>query len=353
MERPIRVIQWATGSVGRHAIPAIVEDPALELAGVWVFSEEKEGVDAGTLAGIEPLGVAATRDVDALLALGADCVLYAPLLTDLDEMCRLLASGLDVVTPSGWVYLKEGKAKRKIEAACAEGRSSLHGTGIHPGFGGDRLPIVMSGLSRRIDRIRVIEVCNMSVMSESPEMVMGALGFGASADAARKRPPMLLGVMSKIFFESMDLIAAGLGFELDDHKSSFEFAVANEDLEVSAGKIPKGHVAGQHYEYLGLVAGEPVIEFQTYWRMSHDIEPNWPYDAVLEYIVEIDGEPPLRCSFGPVTDGESTEFGLQCTAMNCVNAIRPVCEAAPGIRTTLDLPPITARGRFALPGTRA
>jgi len=158
--------------------------------------------------------------------------------------------------------------------------------------------------------------------------------------------------MSKIFFESMDLIAAGLGFELDDHHSRFEFAVAKEDLEISAGRIPKGHVAGQHYEYLGLVAGVPVIEFQTYWRMAHDIEPNWPYDEVLEYIVEIDGDPPLRCRFGPVTDGESTEFGLQCTAMNCVNALRPVHDAPAGVRTTLDLPPITARGRFALPPAR-
>ena len=346
---PIRVIQWATGSIGHHAIPAIVEDPGLELAGVWVFSDSKVGKDAGELVGMEPLGIIATGDVEELLALDADCVLYAPLMTDLDEMCRLLESGLDVVTPSGWVYLKDGPAKDRIEAACKAGGSSLHGTGIHPGFGGDRLPIVLSGLSRRIDRIRVIEVCNLSAMSESPEMVMGQLGFGMAAeDAARSAPP-LLGVMSKIFFESMDLIAAGLGFELDDHESSFEFAVAQRDLEVSAGTIPKGHVAGQHYEYKGRVNGETVIEFQTYWRMAHDIEPDWPYDAVLEYIVEIDGEPPLRCRFGPVSDGESAEFGLQCTAMNCVNAIRPVHEAPPGIRTTLDLPPITARGGFALP----
>ena len=348
-QRPLRVLQWATGSVGHHAIPAIVEDPGLELVGVWVHSRKKVGQDAGTLVGIPPIGVTASDDVDSLLALGADCVLYAPLLADLDLMCLMLESGLDVVTPTGWVYLTEGPTADRIDAACRAGGSSLHGTGIHPGFGGDRLPLVMSGLSRRIDRIRVIEVCNLSVMSESPEMVMDQLGFGASAEHARANPPPLLGIMSRIFFESMDLIAAGLGFELDEHDSRFEFAVAKEDLTVSAGPIPKGHVAGQHYEYVGRVAGVPVIEFQTYWRMAADIEPNWPHDAVLEYIVEIDGDPPLRCRFGPVTDGESTEFGLQCTAMNCVNALRPVHEAPAGIRTTLDLPPITARGRFNLP----
>ena len=82
---PIRVIQWATGSIGTHAIPAILEDPGLELVGVKVYSEAKEGKDAGTLVGIDPIGLEATRDVDALIALDADCVLYAPLLADVGE----------------------------------------------------------------------------------------------------------------------------------------------------------------------------------------------------------------------------------------------------------------------------
>ena len=106
-DRPLRVIQWATGSVGRHAIAAMAEHPGLELAGVWVHSESKEGVDAGEIAGIEAQGVAATRDKDALLALDADCVLYAPLLADTDEMCRILEAGKNVVTPTGFSFIKD------------------------------------------------------------------------------------------------------------------------------------------------------------------------------------------------------------------------------------------------------
>ena len=294
-ESPLRVIQWATGSIGSHAIPAILEDPRLELVGVKVYSESKDGRDVGELLGIDPVGVRATRDVNALLDLNADCVLYAPLLADLDEMCRLLESGLNLITPTGWVYLKEGEERSRLQAACEKGRVSFHGSGIHPGFSGDRLPLLLSGLARRVDKIRVIEICNLSVMSESPEMVMGQLGFGLPAEEARKNPPPLLDVMSTIFFQSMDMIAAGLGFELDDYKKSFEISTAPRDLEISAGKIPRGHVAGQHYEYLGFVNGTAVIEFQTYWRMAPDIEPNWPYDEILEYIVEIEGDPPLRC----------------------------------------------------------
>ena len=343
-----RVIQWATGSVGRHAIPAIAEDPALELVGVWVHSPAKVGRDAGELAGIGPLGVRATNDVDALLRLDADCVLYAPLLANLDEMVRILESGKNVVTPTGFVYLKDPVVLARLGDACRRGGVSFHGTGIHPGLVGDRLPLVLSALCRRIDRIRVFEICDFSHLSESPEMVFGQLGFGMPAEEARRNPPALLGVMSRIFGESMQMIAAGLGFEIDELRTTHEFAVATDEVRGHAGVIPKGHVAGWHFEYVAIARGKRAIEFQTYWRMSEQIEPRWPYDAVLEYVVEIDGEPPLRCSLGSIAKGDSPEFGLLWTAMNCVNAIAPVCEVAPGIRTSLDLPLLTARGRMNL-----
>src|SRR5262245_49359225 len=97
----IRVIQWATGGVGRAAIQGIAAHPDLQLVGVWVHSADKVGRDAGELAGIEPLGVAATDDVDALLALGADCVLYSPVMADEALVARILESGTNVVTPLG------------------------------------------------------------------------------------------------------------------------------------------------------------------------------------------------------------------------------------------------------------
>ena len=63
-----RVIQWATGGVGRAAMEGVLAHPDLELAGAWVHSPAKEGVDLGELLGRDPLGVTATGDVDALLA---------------------------------------------------------------------------------------------------------------------------------------------------------------------------------------------------------------------------------------------------------------------------------------------
>ena len=333
---PLRIIQWATGSIGRHAIRAIAEDTNLELAGVWVHGASKEGVDAGTIAGIPALGVRATRDKKALLALDADCVLYAPLLADVDEMCAILESGKNLVTPTGFSFVKDPALAGRLEAACRKGMASFHGSGIHPGFAGDRLPLVLSALCRRIDKVTVYEVCDLSQGSESPEMVMQQLGFGMSAAEAAKEPPALMGVMSRIFFESMDMVAAGLGFTLESYDHRHEFAVAKRDVPV------------QHFEYTGLVKGKPVIQFNTYWKMSKEIEPSWPYDAPIEYTVEIEGDPSVRCSLSPI-DSKTTEPGLVWTAMNCVNAIAAVCAAEPGIRTSLDLPIPRAEGRFRLP----
>src|SRR6187401_3203314 len=99
----LRVIQWATGNVGRAAIEGVVAHPELELVGCWVHSADKDGVDAGELAGIEAIGVAASTDKTAVLAIEADCVVYAPMLADPADVVAILASGKSVVTPVGWV----------------------------------------------------------------------------------------------------------------------------------------------------------------------------------------------------------------------------------------------------------
>lgn len=348
-QRPLRIIQWATGSVGRYAIRAIAEDPSLELVGVWVHSEAKDGVDAGTLAGGAPLGVKATRDKRALLALDADCVLYAPLLADVEEICAILESGKNVVTPTGFSFVKNPVLAARLDAACRKGHASFHGSGIHPGFAGDRLPLVLSALCRRIDKLTVYEVCDLSHGSESPEMVFGQLGFGMSAADAAKSPPALMEFMSRIFYESMDMVAAGLGFELDGYAHRHEFALARRDVEIHAGVIRAGHVAGQHFEYTGLVRDTPVIQFNTYWKMSRDLEPDWPFDSPIEYTIEIEGDPSVRCALTPIAS-KTTEPGLVWTAMNCVNALAPVCHAPPGLKSSLDLPIPRATGRFRLPG---
>jgi hypothetical protein len=146
-----RVIQWATGNLGRAAIEGIVSHPDLELVGVWVHSAEKVGKDAGELAERPDLttGIKANNDIDALIALVPDCILYSPLMPNEDEIVRFLKAGINVVTPLGWFYPRDLNTTA-IDSACEQGNSTLHGTGIHPGGVTEKWPLIMSGFSRDV-----------------------------------------------------------------------------------------------------------------------------------------------------------------------------------------------------------
>src|SRR5687768_2568986 len=117
-----RVIQWATGGVGKAAIEGVLGHSELELVGCWVHSAAKDGLDVGEIVGRDPMGVTATRDVDALLSLEADCVVYSPVIGDPDVVAHILRSGKNVVTPLGWVYPDPERARGgRLDAACIEG----------------------------------------------------------------------------------------------------------------------------------------------------------------------------------------------------------------------------------------
>jgi hypothetical protein len=235
--------------------------------------------------------------------------------------------------------VKNPELLAKINAACETGHSSLHGSGIHPGFCGDRLVLALSAMCFSIDKVTVYEVADLSDHDESPEL-MRRLGFFMNAEEARQTPPMLLPLMSTIFREGMDLVAAGLGFDIDDFQTSHAFALATRDIQAVSGVIQKGHVGGQYFNYRGYSKGKLVMDYRTYWKMSPDaLEPNWAYDRTLGYTVQIEGNPGIQCSFETV-GGRPAELGLVATAANTFNAIPLVIRAEPGMRTALDLPMI-------------
>lgn len=349
VQEPLRVIQWATGAIGKFNIVTCTRNPAFKLVGCWVHSPEKAGRDAGEIAGIGPIGVQATNSIEEILRIDADVVQYAPLLANADEICRLLRSGKNVITPCGFTTVSDKAEEAKLAAACLEGGVSFHGSGIHPGFSGDRLPLILSALARRIDRITVYEIVDMSAVNESWEMVE-MLGFDMTPEEAQAKPPALLGIMSRIFHESIALVAQGLGLEIDEFDKLHEFALATRDIEVQlelgtkTGVVRKGRVGGQHFTYLGRKNGRTIIDFQTLWRMGKDLEVDWPFEERWAYHVIIQGEPDLRLtlSCGSPDGHDSARLGLLCTAMNCMNTAPLVVAAAPGIVTQLDLPMIRA-----------
>ncbi len=345
---PYRVIQWGTGAVGKYCINRTIEMPDLEQVGALVYSDAKDGKDVGEIAHGRPTGVRATKDKAAIIAMDADLVLYTPLIVDLDDICAILASGKNLITPSGFVYSTDAVVLGRINAACNKGGSTMWASGIHPGFSGDRLPLMLSALCKRIDKITVYELVSMADMTESPDLIFGYLGFNMDGETAAKTPPPLLNTMSTIFKESMEMIAAGLGFKIDRFRTSHDYALTTEDSYTTPGLIKKGHVGGQHFNYEAIVGDRTVIEFKTYWRMAEKLDPVWDKPMTgLTYIVEIDGEPGVRCVLEPVGE-RPAELGLVWTAMIVMNAIPEVCRASPGFKSTLDLPLMTAKHAVAV-----
>lgn len=342
-----RVIQWATGGVGRASIEGIISHPELELVGCWVHSEDKVGKDVGEICGMQPLGVTATGDVDALLALDADCVMYAPIVAKRKEIVRILESGTNVVTPLGYFYPGRRDVS-DLEAACRHGDVTLHGTGIHPGGITERFPLMVSALSRNITHVRAEEFSDIRTYG-APYVISEIMRFGKTPEEAAESP--MLDVLGGGFLESVDMVADALGFALDEKKrTGHEVAVATKPIDSPIGPIEPGRVAAQRFTWEGTVRGETVISVHTNWFMGEEnLDPAWSFGPEGErFEVEVTGDPCSKVSFHG-WHPESIEAGLErnpgivATGIHVVSAIPYVCQAAPGIKTYLDLPLVAGR----------
>jgi hypothetical protein len=340
---PYRVIQWGTGAVGKYCIQRTLELADLKQAGALVFSDDKHGTDVGVIAGRGAIGVRATKDKDSIYRTDADVVLYTPLVIDHDDVCAILASGKNLITPCGMVFLKDKTLLARINDACAKGGSTMFATGVYPGFTGDCIPLMLSAMCRRIDKITVYELLDMTEITQSADLIFGYLGFNMDAATAAKQPPAMIDIMRQLFEESMHMLASGLGFKIDRFRTSHAYALTLEDSPTTPGLIKKGHVGGQHFRYEAMVGERTLIDFQLYWRMAKKLTPVWDQPMTgLTYVVEITGDPSMRCVVEPVGE-RPAELGVIATAALVMNAIPEVCRAAPGFKTILDMPLITAK----------
>jgi hypothetical protein len=348
-----RVLQWSTGNVGRASLRAILAHPELELAGVFAHGAAKNGVDAGALLGRDDVGITVTTDLDAACALDVDCVLHMPLPSqrygddpgrDLDDICRLLRAGHNVVTTVGYVYPRAygSEVVDRLEAACSEGGTSLHGTGMNPGWLGELLPLVMTGLSERIDRIRVLESTDFSFYP-SRDVIFEMMGLGSRPEQFEATSERYVAWLSGLFRESLWMLADGLALELEDETRSVELALAEEPFDIAAGRIEAGTIAAQRFRWVGVRDGQERIVLEAVYRASTAVAPDW---AAPGCRVEIEGRPRMALDLG---EGWISN-GLAATAMHAVHAVPHVCRAEPGIRTFLDLPLIV--GRHAFRGAR-
>lgn len=350
MTKKLRVVQWTTGNVGKKSVHAIAANSLLQLVGCYAWSPDKIGRDVGELCGIDTLGVQATDDVEALLALEPDCVVYNPMFASVDEVTRILQAGINVVTTSEFITGQQlGADLARISDACARGGATIFGSGINPGFI-QLLAIVTAGISDRVDRISIVESFDTTIYNSPATEI--PMGFGYPIEQPGLRAITEKG--SGIFREAVQLLADALGAELDDVRCVVEYAETTEDLVLPGDwTIQKGCVAGIDLRWKGIVDGREVVELRAVWTKGQSLDPAW--ETNFGYTVTVEGRPTIRStlSFEPPPDfhGETLEdyimLGLTITAMPPITAIPAVVAAPPGIATYTDLPLLLPRGVLA------
>ncbi len=340
-DRKYRVVQWATGNIGRCALRGVIGHPRMELAGLYVSAPDKIGKDAGELCGLGATGIRATNSVDEIVALDADCVLYMRQGCDIEEVCRLLASGKNIVTTRGEFHhprTMDPDVRRRVDEACAAGNSSIYSTGSSPGFATEALPLALLSLQRRLDCLTIDEYADVS-RRDSPDLLFNIMGFSQPVGPVH---PGTLHHIRESFATSLGQIADAIGLTIDDYEVSGEYAAAERDVAILAGTIPQGTAGAQRITVEGKRDGKTLLRFRANWYCTRDIDKDWDLQET-GWRMQVEGDTPLDVRIGfPIPIDRYTAVMPGLTAHRALNAVPAVCEAPPGIRTTVDLPQIIA-----------
>ena len=265
-DRPIRVIQWTTGNIGRRSLHAIISRPDLELVGVYAHGADKVGVDAAELSGWpDPTGITATNDIDALLATKPDACCYNPLWPSVDELVRLLEAGVNVCSSAAWITggKQTPEDLARIRKACEQGNSTIFGSGAHPGMT-NMVGMVLSGSCERVDEIRITESVDCSTYESAG--TQSAMGFGCAPDT----PGLEESVRreSEVFAESAAMMADAIGAKLDRMTFDVTFTAATGDSDLGFMTIPEGTIGGVYGYHRGWVGDRNVVSVGFNWIMG-------------------------------------------------------------------------------------
>jgi len=345
MREPFKVAVVGPGGLGSCSIRELSRLPETRLVGVLAYSPQKNGADAGELAGIGTLGVKATTSFDEFVKIDCDCVLYTA--RDFGdfradkEILALLESGRNVVTPLPYHFLKARgeEVQARFEAAARKGGSTLHGTGITPGFFNERLAMTMTGLSNDIQQISMQEFFNAELLADSLQTLQ-LLGFGSPKEAVANNPVM--GSFAENYLKQPILYAAEkLGIKVERIERTSQVRTAPAAIKTPHMTIETGTVALVSYAWTAYTdTGKPFYRTEVFWYMGEAMKPK---EATANdfWTVAIEGRPSIRVSVEGmgslakhlVIDAtrDPAPAGYIMTVVAMVQAIPRVVAAPPGL----------------------
>lgn len=346
MRAPYKVIVWGPGGMGLVAMWEILQNKAFELVAVRAYSPSKHGLDAGDLLGLDPVGVEVSTDVDALLKLDCDCIFYSAreigdYATD-EEILGLLAAGKNVVTSlpyqNAWLF-REGDFAQRLDAACAEGGSVFHATGIDPDLISERVLLSLTGLCNDITSIKLQENWDCS---HGEPFKLAYIGIGKDP-AEAKAAPLAERIPTNFINAIVRTAEHVLGVAYDRVVETHDYVPTPADIEAPF-HIPAGTVARVTHRLEGHVDAkgpQPFFTFEYNWLIGPTMMP--PGAEPGQYwVAEIEGRPSMRMAIDLRTSlkGEArhydigklkTEPGYHGVVAPCLQAIPHICKAPPGV----------------------
>lgn len=336
-----RIIQWATGVVGSLCLQEVIRRADHDLAGLLVYNADKNGRDAGEIAGMDPVGIVATTDKASIIATDADCVIYTPLAADMNELdediVALLSSGKNVITTAGY-FAPETRGEevlRRLEEACRKGNATLFGTGIEPGFMFDRVAPTLTGMCADVEYVRVREICN-ATLHPAVAQLKDAVGIGQLPEDFHAETPYGR-YWTTFFSEMITAVARGWGLKLDRIDTAMDVAVTPVDIHVpSLGTVPAGRIQGSRHRLTGVVGAKDLIRAEICWFVGEKAA-DWPVPTDrYRWEIDIEGRPSMRTVLEPVPslehpDQTAPDPAYTGTMATIINAIPDVIAAPPGL----------------------
>jgi len=326
MKDKVRLIQYGIGPIGASIVKLILQKEGFEYVGAIDVDPNKIGKDLGDVAGVgRKLAVTVSGDAKKVIAeSGADLVIHttASFLKDIrQQILDVIDAGLDLVSTSEeltFPYRRDPAMAREIDARAKEKGVTLLATGVNPGFLMDTLPLTVSGVCQDVKTIRVTRVMDASIRRLPFQKKIGA---GMTVDEFEKA--VATGRMGHIGLpESIAIIAAGVGWALDEVQQTIKPVVARKALKTKYLSVKKGQVAGLHQVGKGIVKGKPVITLD-FWAYVGAPKNK---DAIF-----IEGTPNVDLTIKGGVHGDLA------TAAMVVNSINNVIRGQPGLMTMKDL----------------
>lgn len=322
----IHVAQVGLGPIGASVVRQVVERAGFELVAAVDLDPSKVGRDVAEVCEFDggPLGVVVEPELAADCAADVAVVCTTSSLEALLPLAeRLLGLGLPLVSTTeelSYPYVAQPELAARLDAAAKRAGVAVLGTGVNPGFVMDTLAMVMTAPCERVDGITIERVQNAATRRLPFQRKVGA---GMNPDEFRRL--VAEGKMGHVgFSESVAMIAAAVGWQLDRITDKVEPRLAEESTDCALGPIAAGEVAGIIQDGTGYLDGEPLIRL----HMEAWVGAPESYDSV-----RVEGSPALTCRIDGGVPGDIA------TASLTVNSIPKVLAAPPGLRTMVDLPP--------------